>query len=184
MSGFQPKPNSPVHRRGLLHKGLFFGLILGPAVALSVAIVRFCVVHDKPVIMAVGVLAASVFAVDHFAYDTFCQVTVEPWGLLYRGGGLLWKRLRKTKRFPWDNYVYQATVVGDSCVSLFVADKKEYEVRHRGRSLRAASVPLVLSLNPRMSAMDDFSLFVREIREYNPDVKLEQMRSGRRLRGR
>lgn len=173
MSDFAAKAGSPVHRRGLLQRVLFFVLVVCPWVAGSAAAVWFCFSQRRPFLLVSALIGVGVCSllVDHFAYHTFCQIGVVPEGLVYRGGGVFWKRRRRTKQFPWQDYAYEAKLAKDSYVSLFVTDRKAYDAA-LGQGYLEQPFP-ALSLYPHLSAMNDFHLFVAEVRKYNPDVKLE-----------
>jgi hypothetical protein len=162
MSTKKPESASPVYRRGLIARSGFVLFILAPSLVLSILAWCFCMARHKPVLLVPGVMIACFFVVDYFAYHVFCEIAVEPGGLLYRGGGVFWKRLRKGKALPWSNYVYlvQATRKG-YYAGLRVLDEHK----------RDALWWLPLWAPARDGAYPEFRSFVREILIYNPEVK-------------
>jgi len=173
MTNSQPNPLLPVHYRGLLAKSLFFMFVFAPSVSLSAAAVWFCVSQDRPILIAAGGLMVSALLVDHFAYHVFCQVVLTPEGLLYRGGGIIWKKVRKERALPWSEYVYTFGWRGGYYTSLDVAEKSKRSASGMDDRSRAQKDGReVLSLVPRISAYSQFEAFVRQTMRYNPEVKM------------
>lgn len=177
MNDIESPSSCPVYRRGLLAKSLFAVFVFVPGVALSGAAVWFCVSQDRPILIAVGVLMASALLVDYFAYDVFCQVVLTPEGLLYRGGGIIWKNVRKERALPWSEYVYTFGMSRGYYTSLDVTKEPK---RSAGcmddRPPAQKDVREVLSLVPRMSAYSEFEAFVLQTIKYNPEVKARSTR--------
>jgi hypothetical protein len=132
-SHVEPKEPSAVHHRGSWAKGAFALFVVAPFVFISVASVRFCVGQGKPFLLAGGVIALCLLVIDHFAYCVFCRVAVTSEGLVYRGGGLFWKNVRKTKLLRWSDYIYTVGMLGTRYASLHVHDRMECENRHIDR---------------------------------------------------
>ena len=165
-----------VYHRGFFAKGAFALFGVAPCVFVSAAAVRFCVNEGKPLVLAAGVVVLCLFALDRFAYYTFCEVAVTPEGLIHRGGGVFWRRMRKRTVLPWSDYIYTLFMVGAHYAGVSVHDRKECADRHIDRPSRAGrgGVPPTLDLHMSVAAaVDEFNAFVREIRKHNPDVIIE-----------
>lgn len=162
-----------VYHRGLYTKAAFLVFVFVPCVVASAAGVHLCLESGKPLVVAVAVIAACFFIVDHFAYYAFCEIAVTPEGLVYTGGGVLWRRVRKEKLLRWQDYIYVLIMVGARYAGLYVYNRKECASRGVERPFREGRVPPTLLSNVRASAPSEFNAFVREIRRHNPDVIIE-----------
>ena len=169
------KKRLAVYHRGFHAKGAFVLFVVVPCLLMSAAAVRFCSNEGKPVVLAAGLIVLCLLVLDHFAYHTFCEVAVTPGGLVYSGGGLFWRRVRKSRVLRWSDYIYTVFMVGPRYAGLSVHDGKECADRHIDHPSRAGrgGVPPTLDLNVSVSAVDEFNAFVREIRKHNPDVIIE-----------
>jgi hypothetical protein len=127
-------------------------------------------------LIAAGVLMVSALLADHFAYHVFCQVVLTPQGLLYRGGGIIWKKVRKERALPWSEYVYTVGWGRGYYTSLDVTEKSKRSAGCTDDRPRAQEDGRrVLYLVPRFSAYSEFKAFVHQTIKYNPEVKMRSV---------
>jgi hypothetical protein len=178
-------------------------LVLVPSIGIAAAVLWFCLSRGKPLYIPAAVLVVLFFIVDHFAYGTFCEIAVTQDGLLYRGGGLLWKGVRKERTLPWANYVYILIpavplpgrlrweslevwkkpkcdagpipgILRWACSG--VAEKAECEAG--GVGSKGAAWP-TLAFSARTSAYSEFSALAHEVLMRNPEVRVKYTRPRR-----
>jgi len=165
-----------VQRRGRFERGLFLLFIVTPCVVGTIATVWFCVSQHKPYYVAVGVLVACLLVIDHFAYDTFCEITLTPTALIYRGGGMLLKKLRREKVLPWTKYVCSIRRDRARYGSLYVRNKDRMAACSPSR--RELVWPALVLRQPILPC-SEFDAFVRQLLIYNPEVVVKSSRPPR-----
>jgi hypothetical protein len=177
MSDREQVSDVPVHHRGWIAKTAFVLLVLVPAAGLAAAVFWFCLSRGWPLPLAGAVLAVLFLIVDRFAYGTFCQVEFTPHGLLYRGGGVLWRMVRKERVLSWADYLYILTPGIQHWLDVSVVEKAKWDP---GRARSDELCWRTLDLAPRYSAYGEFDALARAILIHNPEAKVRYRRRPRR----
>jgi hypothetical protein len=182
MSDHDPVTHAPVKHRGRIARTAFVVLVLGPAASLAAAVLWFCLSRGWPFPIAGAVLAVLFLIVDHFAYGTFCQIEFTPEGLLYRGGGLFWRRVRKERVLSWADYIYILTAVPlvGAWSLLEVVPRAKCDTTQPGSEYGCWET---LSLAPRAKADPEFDALARAILAHNPDARVKYWKRPRRSPG-